>query len=90
MRETVQQELEDVDIPVDDVPVVVDIPVVGHGDVLPNVEMGGVLGITTVGGGLRPPAPNSVEPSGIPIRPTDAEPIPVGDEADRPLELALV
>jgi hypothetical protein len=83
VRETVQQELEDDDIPVDDVPVVVDIPVVGHGDVLPNVEIGGVLGITRVGGGLRPPAPSSVDPSGIPTRPTDdAEPIPVGDEAD--------
>ena len=58
-------------------------PVVGHGDVLPDVEKGGVLGITTVGGGLTPPAPSSVEPSGIPVRATDdAEPIPVGDEAD--------
>jgi hypothetical protein len=35
------------------------------------------------GGGLKPPAPSSVEPSGIPTRPTvDAEPIPIGDEAD--------
>jgi hypothetical protein len=51
--------------------------------VLPNVETGGVLGITRVGGGLRPPAPSSVEPSGIPTRATDdAEAIPVGDEAD--------
>jgi hypothetical protein len=75
VRERVQQELEDVDIPVD-------IPVVGQGDVLPNVETGGVLGITRVGGGLRPPAPSSVEPIGIPTRPTDREPIPVGDEAD--------
>jgi hypothetical protein len=40
-----------------------------------------VLGM--VSEGLRPPAPSSVEPIGIPIRPTvDAEPIPVGDEAD--------
>jgi hypothetical protein len=76
VRERVQHELEDVDIPVD-------IPVVGHGDVLPNVETGGVLGITRVVGGLRPPAPSSVEPIGIPTRPADdAEPIPVGDEAD--------
>jgi hypothetical protein len=83
VRERVQQEPEDVDIPVDDVPLVVDIPVVGHGDVLPNVEVGGVLGITMVGGGLRPPAPSSVEPIGIPTRlPDEAEPIPVGDEAD--------
>jgi hypothetical protein len=36
-----------------------------------------------VGGGLKPPTPSSVEPRGIPTRPTDdAEPIPVGDEAD--------
>jgi hypothetical protein len=62
--------------------VIVDIPVVGHGDVLPNVETGGVLGITRVVGGLRPPAPSSVEPIGIPTRPTDREPIPVGEEAD--------
>jgi hypothetical protein len=63
--------------------VVVDIPVVGHGDVLPNVETGGVLGITRVDGGLRPPAPSSVAPIGTPSRPPDdAEPIPVGDEAD--------
>jgi hypothetical protein len=35
------------------------------------------------GGGLRPPAPSSVEPSGIPRRPTDdVELIPLGDEAD--------
>jgi hypothetical protein len=41
------------------------------------------LGVRTSGGGLRPPAPSSVEPSGIPLRPTvDAAPIPVGDEAD--------
>jgi hypothetical protein len=33
-------------------------------------------------GGLRPPTPSSVAPSGIPTRPTDGtEPIPVGDEA---------
>jgi hypothetical protein len=36
----------------------------------------------TVIGGLRPPAPSSVEPIGIPIRPTVEEPIPVGDDAD--------
>jgi hypothetical protein len=36
-----------------------------------------------VGGGLRPPTPSSVEPRGIPIRPTvEPDPIPVGDEAD--------
>ena len=51
---------------------------------LPDVETGADgLGLTTVGGGLRPPAPSSVEPGGIPSRLTDdADPIPVGDEAD--------
>jgi hypothetical protein len=42
-----------------------------------------VLGITMPIGGLNPPVPSSVEPSGIPTRPTDdIEPIPVGDDAD--------
>jgi hypothetical protein len=37
----------------------------------------------TTGGGLRPAAPSSVEPNGIPVRPPDdAAPAPVGDEAD--------
>jgi hypothetical protein len=41
------------------------------------------LGVRIVGGGLTPPTPSSVEPRGIPIRPTvDWEPMPVGDEAD--------
>lgn len=41
------------------------------------------LRVKTLGGGLRPPAPSSVEPNGIPTRPTDdAEPILVGDESD--------
>jgi hypothetical protein len=41
------------------------------------------LTVVTTGGGLRPPAPNSVEPNGIPVRPPDdAEPIAVGEEAD--------
>jgi hypothetical protein len=58
-------------------------PVVGdsprHGVVL-NAEL---VPAGTEVTGLRPPAPSSVEPIGIPIRPmVDAEPIPVGDEAD--------
>jgi hypothetical protein len=58
-------------------------PVVGdsprHGVVL-NVEL---VAAGTEVTGLRPPAPSSVEPIGIPIRPmVDTEPIPVGDEAD--------
>jgi hypothetical protein len=57
-------------------------PAVGQG--VPRVEIGVEgLGIRTSGGGLRPPTPSSVEPSGMPTRPTcDPSPIPVGDEAD--------
>jgi hypothetical protein len=73
---------------VEDVPVVVDSPVVGHGIVL-NVEVDVVkvdiagFVVVMVAAGLRPPAPNSVEPTGIPTRATvDPAPIPVGDEAD--------
>ena len=57
-------------------------PAVGQG--VPRVESGVEgLGIRTSGGGLRPPTPSSVEPSGMPTRPTcDPSPIPVGDEAD--------
>jgi hypothetical protein len=68
----VQQELEDS-------PTAPDIPVVGQG-----VESGADgLGVRTSGGGLRPPTFSSVEPRGMPTRPTaDVDPIPVGDEAD--------
>jgi hypothetical protein len=68
----VQQELEDS-------PTAPDIPVVGQG-----VESGADgLGVRTSGGGLRPPTFSSVEPKGMPTRPTaDVDPIPVGDEAD--------
>jgi hypothetical protein len=75
------------------VPVVVVIPVVGHGAVL-NVELGAVgFRVGAVGVGLRPPTPSSVEPSGTPRRPTAAEPIPEGEEADDagfPRELPVV
>ena len=66
----------------DETPVAESIPAVGQG--VPNVESGVEgLGIRTSGGGLRPPTPSSVEPSGMPTRPTcDPNPIPVGDEAD--------
>jgi hypothetical protein len=41
------------------------------------------VGITAVGGGLKPPNPNSVDPNGIPARPTvDREPIMPGEDAD--------
>jgi hypothetical protein len=85
MLDVVQQEPDDVDIPVaGDVPVAADIPVVGHGTVLPDVGASARgLGVRNSPGGLRPPAPSSVEPRGIPTRPMDdTEPIPVGDEAD--------
>jgi hypothetical protein len=39
--------------------------------------------VTSSGAGLRPPAPSSVDPMGIPTRPTGgAAAMPVGDEAD--------
>jgi hypothetical protein len=78
-----QQEPVAAVIPVEEeVPVVEAIPAVGHGTVL-NVELGAVgFGVGVAGMGLRPPAPSSVEPSGTPRRPTAAEPIPEGDEAD--------
>jgi hypothetical protein len=41
------------------------------------------FGVRATDGGLRPPTPISVEPNGMPRRPTDdVDPIPVGDEAD--------
>jgi hypothetical protein len=41
------------------------------------------LGITAVGGGLKPPNPNSVDPNGTPARPTvEREPIMLGEDAD--------
>jgi hypothetical protein len=65
----------------EDIPVVEGAPV-GQG--MPDVETGAVgLTVKTSGGGLSPPTPNSVEPNGMPTRPTgDPNPIPVGDEAD--------
>jgi hypothetical protein len=53
------------------------IPTVGRVDV-------GAIGliVVRVGGGLRPPAPSSVEPIGTPSRPTAMEAMPVGDDAD--------
>src|SRR5262245_26554403 len=57
-------------------------PVVGQG--IPSVDSGADgLGVRTSGGGLRPPTLSSVEPKGMPTRPTaEVDPIPVGDEAD--------
>jgi hypothetical protein len=71
---SVQQELEDG-------PTVPDMPAVGQG--APSVDSGADgLGVRTSGGGLTPPTLSSVEPKGMPARPTDVDPIPVGDEAD--------
>ena len=54
---------------------------VGQG--VPNVESGADGVELTSGGGLTPPTPSSVEPNGMPRRPTgDPNPIPVGDDAD--------
>jgi len=73
-----QQPLEDIDVPV-----VVDIPVVGHGTVLVPVEtVGATLWVVMFGNGLTPPVDSSVDPIGIPTRPTvDREAIE-GEEAD--------
>jgi hypothetical protein len=88
-QEAVQHVLENVDIPVVvgipvvDTPVVLDIPVVGQGSAVPIVERDGAAGNGSVNEGLRPPAPSSVEPIGIPTRPpAAADPIMVGDDAD--------
>lgn len=61
---------------------IVAVPVIAHG--VPTVTDGvDRLGARVPGGGLRPPTPSSVEPSGMPTRPRpDAEAMPVGEEAD--------
>jgi hypothetical protein len=95
-----QQEPEPIPVATLEVPPVVSVPVVIVVDIpedIPGIEqgVGGTSGFRTgsVGSGLRPPAPSSVEPSGTPTRPTEAtEPI-VGDEADAeglPSELPAV
>jgi len=59
---------EEVDVPIEDVEII--------------DETEGVP-VTSSGAGLRPPAPSSVDPMGIPTRPTGAPAdIPVGDDAD--------
>jgi hypothetical protein len=61
---------EDVDVPIEEV------------EVESMDETDGVP-VTSRGAGLSPPAPSSVDPMGIPTRPTGAPPdIPVGDDAD--------
>jgi hypothetical protein len=67
---------------IEDIPPIAAVPVVEHG--VPSVEDGADgLGLRISGMGLRPPTPSSVEPRGMPTRPTpDGDPIPLGDEAD--------
>jgi len=45
---------------------------------------GNGLGVGTTGAALTPPTPSSVEPSGIPIRPTDDEPDATGPAKEPP------
>jgi hypothetical protein len=71
-----QQPLEDVDVPVAD-----DIPVVGHGTVLVPVGTTGDW-VVISGNGLSPPTASSVDPIGIPTRPTVEREASVGEEAD--------
>jgi hypothetical protein len=81
------------DIPLVDMPSVEVMTPVGQGTVL-KVELGAEgFRVGRVGRGLRPPAPSSVEPSGIPLRPTFAADPIVGDEAEAagfPSELPAV
>jgi hypothetical protein len=70
-----QQPLEDMDVPV-----VVDISVVGHGTVPETI--GARVWVAIVGNGLTPPVESSVDPIGIPTRPVvDREAID-GEDAD--------
>jgi hypothetical protein len=71
-----QQPLEDIDVPVAD-----DIPVVGHGTVLVPVGTTGDW-VVISGNGLSPPTVSSVDPIGIPTRPTAEREASVGEEAD--------
>jgi hypothetical protein len=71
-----QQPLEDVDVPVAD-----DIAVAGHGTVLVPVGTTGDW-VVISGNGLSPPTASSVDPIGIPTRPTVDRKAIVGEEAD--------
>jgi hypothetical protein len=65
----------------DDIPVVADMSVVGHGTV-PFETMAGWFCVVISGSGLSPPVASSVEPSGTPSRPTLERAPMVGEEAD--------
>jgi hypothetical protein len=80
-----QQPLDD-DIPVVDIPIADEIPVVGHG----TLPVGVTELCTGLGSGLMPAFPISVDPMGTPTRPMPFRELP-GDEADAPgLEDAVV
>jgi len=84
----VQQPVEDIDDPVVDhgtpLPIVDGFGLnVSDGMLIPIVEGFG-LGVGTIGAALTPPTPSSVEPSGIPIRPTDDEPDAGGPAKELP------
>jgi hypothetical protein len=52
-------------------------------EVVESMDETDVVPVTSRGAGLSPPAPSSVDPMGIPTRPTAAPAdIPVGDDAD--------
>lgn len=57
---------------------------IGDGDVVGPTGCGSVDVIVVTGGtGLRPPGTSSLEPIGIPVRPTAAvAPIPAGEDPD--------
>jgi hypothetical protein len=76
-----QQEPEGVP-PIEDVAPMSAVPVVEHGVPAADVGADG-FEFKICGGGLTPPTPSSVEPMGMPARPTlDDEVAIVGDEAD--------
>ena len=68
-------------------PAVIDVPVVGHG----TIPVGTTVDWFCVGSGngLRPPVPSSVDPIGIPARPTVAREPMVGDEEEFGLDDAV-
>jgi hypothetical protein len=69
---------EDVELPIEEV----EVESMDETDVVP---------VTSRGAGLSPPAPSSVDPMGIPTRPTGAPAdIPVGDDADAVGEARLM
>jgi hypothetical protein len=79
LSRNLQQPAEDIEVPAAD-----DVPISVHGAVLVAVAAtGGWLCMAISGNGLRPPGESSVDPMGIPTRPTvELEPRPAGEEFD--------